>query len=258
MAHNLFLTTGATTKTQGDDKLQCNPKMRITKPITKFFRRMSFKSNVKDSSKEREEIFKTSLSLSEDEAETTWVTMDEIHAVHVSLAKCSAKSTETLKLTDQELQEKRIEAAKQFVARMNAHRITSIAELMTKDSYLHFLNQAKELDAELSWDCWSQAMEQLNESFPDFNVQYQNIVYKCGAVVMQGFRAGGTHTGKPFAFGPCEPIETTGIKVLNDPEEILFFFHEGQDKIARFIVAPRGEMTGPAGFYTQLGGFPLL
>ena len=94
--------------------------------------------------------------------------------------------------------------------------------------------------------------------FPDFQFSCDLMSYHSGVVVLQGFQAGGTHTGAPFACGPCEPIEATGKVIVNDPEEVYLFFRRGEEKISRIIVCAKGEMTGPAGIYTQLGGFPLL
>ena len=70
--------------------------------------------------------------------------------------------------------------------------------------------------------------------------------------------ARGTHTGAPYAYGPFSPIPTTGRYLENDPEESTMYFIG--DKIFKHVISPKGEgqMTGFAGFYTQLGGFPCL
>jgi hypothetical protein len=188
--------------------------------------------------------------------EETWLTVKEIERSNKSLAK--GKSINKADWKDEDLQKKRIAAVQEFVTRVNSHNLEFAGELVTDDNDWHFLDQKKKLDGELAWKYWVEEMTKVNASFPDFAFQYESIVYKCGTVVLRGFRAGGTHTGAPYTFAHCEPIEAAGKKVLNDEEEALFLFREGEHSIARIIIAPRGEMTGPPGFYTQLGGFPLL
>ena len=75
-------------------------------------------------------------------------------------------------------------------------------------------------------------------------------------VVVRDLVASGTHTGTPYACGPCEPLPPSGQHVKCDKEELYFTFGE-DGKISQLTIIPMGEMTGPQGVYTLLGGFPM-
>lgn len=113
-------------------------------------------------------------------------------------------------------------------------------------------------DFEMEFDDYAREMECVFEAMPDFSFQYRAIVYNClnDTVVLQRVRGSGHHTAKPYAFGPCEPIEPKGTYVENCPETITYHFRHG--KICKQVVYAHGEMSGPPGIYTQLGGFPLM
>jgi SnoaL-like polyketide cyclase len=94
-------------------------------------------------------------------------------------------------------------------------------------------------------------------SLPDFSSVYDRVeAMKDGTVVVRNVVCGGTHTGAPFAFGPCEPLPPSGKKVTCDKEEFHFILQDG--KIAKLTVVALGEMTGMHGIYTLLGGFPMV
>ena len=93
-------------------------------------------------------------------------------------------------------------------------------------------------------------------SLPDFSFSFSKVEgMENGTVVVRELIASGTHTGAPFGFGPCDPIPASGAKVVCDKEEIHFTFENG--KISNLQVIAFGEMTGPQGIYTLLGGFPM-
>jgi hypothetical protein len=90
-------------------------------------------------------------------------------------------------------------------------------------------------------------------------VCYTKIRHVNGVIILQGFRACGTHNGAPFGFGPFDPIPAEGMFVENDPEETYFYFQPNNHaQFCRAAWYTMGDMTGPSGLYTQLGGFPLL
>ena len=129
---------------------------------------------------------------------------------------------------------------------------------MEDDAIIQFMDKNKRLDCEMSWKMWAEEMESLTASFPDFSFTCDSMSCDQGVVVLHRCQAKGSHSGAPYSCGPCEPIPAEGKKVMNDPEDIYVFFREGEDKISRIVVCARGEMSGPAGIYTQLGGFPLV
>lgn len=113
-------------------------------------------------------------------------------------------------------------------------------------------------DFEMEFEDYSREMENIFQAMPDVMFQYMTIVYNYtnNTVILQRMVTSGHHTDKPYAFGPCEPIEPTGARVRNSPETITYHFRDG--KICKQVVHAHGEMSGPPGIYTQLGGFPLM
>ena len=99
-------------------------------------------------------------------------------------------------------------------------------------------------------------------SFPDFEILIQKF-YKekmmnhdpTVQLVKVTVRAKGTHTGKPFAFGPFPPVPTSGISV-EDPVDTYCSFHIRDNKIDKLEITSEGESheAGPAFFYTAVGG----
>jgi len=182
----------------------------------------------------------------------TWLPAMQLQAMAESLGK--AKETDSICSTDD-----KVAIVHEFMVRWNAYDLNGAKQLTTQDSEWYFYDQLKLQDAVMSWDALAVEVSHIFASFPDFLFQYETVGYTGASrasevVVVPYLQSSGTHTGAPYALGPCEAIEAAGKKVLNDPEEFYFFFHG--DKIARICVCPKGEMTGPPGLYTQIGGFP--
>ena len=55
------------------------------------------------------------------------------------------------------------------------------------------------------------------------------------------------------------PVQTTctNKSIKNDPETYRLYVNE-EGKVYNFEIEPHGDMTGPAGLYQQIGGFPVL
>lgn len=98
-------------------------------------------------------------------------------------------------------------------------------------------------------------MKNVTESFPDLSVRWNPCRETDDGKVITTIVVSGTHTGKPYGFGPYPKIEATGIKCQNDSEEVTFTFG-ADDKISLIETKPLGKF-GPTGFYSQIGGFPL-
>ena len=71
-------------------------------------------------------------------------------------------------------------------------------------------------------------------------------------VVVLKVRWTGTHTGKPYAFGPYEPIPAKGTHVALDPERITVTLQDGL--VIKCRVEPEGPNTGWHGVYQAIGG----
>lgn len=74
-----------------------------------------------------------------------------------------------------------------------------------------------------------------------------------GKVMVKNFVGRGTHTGKPFGFGPFPPIPPTGIVVEEDPCHLLITVSKG--KMTKFVIDTYcGDLVGPPGYYQKIGG----
>ena len=151
-------------------------------------------------------------------------------------------------------EDERLTVAKAYLQSKNNRDMEASRKLLTSD----FVTQFKEFEAEL--EDYARESQNLYDAFPDFNVKHTVdnpiTLREDGVVVIDRIVPNGHHTGKPYSFGPCEPIEPKGTYVENSPETI--YLHFRGDKIYKQEIVSHGEMTGPPGFYTQLGGFPLL
>ncbi|CAB9529818.1 unknown protein [Seminavis robusta] len=95
--------------------------------------------------------------------------------------------------------------------------------------------------------------DKLYKSFPDIKFTYECIKEdRAGQVVVEELRASATHTGEPYGFGPFPPVPTSNKSVANDPERLWFTVKDG--KIVMMQVISLGDITGPPGFYVQIGG----
>lgn len=102
----------------------------------------------------------------------------------------------------------------------------------------------------------AEGVRDLHMSFPDVRFVYDKIRLgdETNEVVIEGLRAQGTHTGAPYTFAPevFPAIPATGIHCVNDEEVIELKLKSG--KIESMQVISLGCMTGPPGFYEQIGG----
>jgi hypothetical protein len=97
--------------------------------------------------------------------------------------------------------------------------------------------------------------ERVVKSFPDIRFSHELIEeVSPGIVMIKNVQASGTHTGSPFAFGPYEEINATGMFVRNDPEDMLLTIDMETESIPLIHVTAKGKSSGPQGFYEQIGG----
>ncbi|CAB9529408.1 expressed unknown protein [Seminavis robusta] len=141
-----------------------------------------------------------------------------------------------------------------FVQEWNNHDFESAKKLVSTDFVVVFVAAD---NMELEYQDFAAEVNKIFDAFPDFAFKYESIEEQAdGAVVLRNLIPHGHHTAKPYAFGPCPPIEPSGQYVENSPETLYFHFNDS--KISKQVVHAQGEMTGPPGIYTQLGGFPAL
>lgn len=108
-------------------------------------------------------------------------------------------------------------------------------------------------DAHMTIEEYTEEMKRACQAFPDLSFTWQSVeAIGTDQAVVRGLRAQGTHKG-PYGFGPYPTIEPTHIVCKNDPEEVTVWVSpHGQIRKALFV--PKGQLTGPPGFYTQIGG----
>ena len=106
------------------------------------------------------------------------------------------------------------------------------------------------------------AVKETTESFPDLHFHWKSMSIKGingpeskhpgTVVVIKNYYGIGTHTGKPYGFGPYPPIAATGKRIRDQKIEFTFVVRDG--KISHAIIDAFGQVVGPPGFYTKLGG----
>ena len=91
--------------------------------------------------------------------------------------------------------------------------------------------------------------------FPDFHCAYKDIKSDSDRTVsVEDAYCAGTHTGEPFSPAPGMPaIPAAGVAVKNDEERFCLELDEN-GKIKACRVISFGAMSGPLGFYQQIGG----
>ncbi|CAB9502571.1 expressed unknown protein [Seminavis robusta] len=155
------------------------------------------------------------------------------------------------------LTELRIATAEVFYACLNDHDLRGAKSVLADDVTFEFRALDGSLVHEMNWQDFREETMKIFNSFPDFANKPKSIREgQDGTVKVHYAVTSGTHSGTPFAFGPFPPIEASNTRVVNDPEDVRLTFCDG--RIRRFAISARGEMVGPAGLYTQLGGFPLV
>jgi hypothetical protein len=113
------------------------------------------------------------------------------------------------------------------------------------------------LFAFFSWKALSafiDASDTFFESFPDQKITWESIEeIKPGVVMIKSFQGSGTHTGKPFGFGPFPELPAKGVFCKEDPCHITLTLHKGKIESVS-IDCNSGTLCGPPGFYQMIGG----
>ncbi|CAB9502570.1 expressed unknown protein [Seminavis robusta] len=144
-----------------------------------------------------------------------------------------------------------------FLACINNHDLRGATLLLTDDAAFVFRALDGSFVHEMAWEDFAEESKKLSDSFPDFSIKHKSVSQgKDGVLKIHHAIASGTHSGAPYGVGPFPPIEASNTRVVNDPEDMHITFHDGRiQKIEWFA---KGENVGPAGLYTQIGGFPLV
>lgn len=156
-----------------------------------------------------------------------------------------------------------IELAKDFFAATNRHANGEIKNLCASTFVVKFVSSHDEMLI----DDYLETMQGLVESFPDFRLDHAEYMEEkkletdgpsdppTTVVTITDIRASGTHTGKPFAFGPYPAIPASNIAV-RDHAPCTDEMHIREGKIVKLLVKTQGaeDASGPGYFYNQIGG----
>lgn len=154
--------------------------------------------------------------------------------------------------------------------RFTAHKTAKVPEMEFVELFMHFFEKhdvkgidfLSKLETQISFKettmligDFLDELDGMFKSFPDMSFEARDIkVIAPGKVEVGFFQTNGTHTGKPYGFGPYPEVPTSNIKFKNDPERFVFEVEDG--KLNKLTVIPTGEYSGPMGAYLQIGGFP--
>lgn len=138
----------------------------------------------------------------------------------------------------------------QWVDAFNLRDMNTVRRFCTSNSVCYFYGAKNGMPL----PAFLQSVEELYESFPDICLSFDEIKeVEENVVKITNFRSQGTHTGKPFAFGPFPPVPTSGLEVVEDPCQLTIRLSRG--KMSEFIIDMQpGDLVGPPGYYIKIGG----
>ena len=143
-----------------------------------------------------------------------------------------------------------LEIIEEFMLIMKRHDHDALlAAFETPSSKVH-------LEDNFSTDAktFSSTLKTMWDAFPDHAFHYDSVYAQGETVVIDGLVSSATHTGAPYTIGEAyPPIPATGKHVINDEERFVFTFTP-DGKVESMAVISFGNVTGPAGFYEQIGG----
>jgi len=133
---------------------------------------------------------------------------------------------------------------------MNRRDYNAIRRLSTSDSICMY----KGAESGMPLSGFLNEVLNLLDSFPDNKMKWDSVQEVApGVVVVKNFVGRGTHTGKPFGFGPFPKIPATYKVVEEDPCHLTIKIKNG--KMSRFIIDTYcGDLVGPPGYYQKIGG----
>jgi hypothetical protein len=147
---------------------------------------------------------------------------------------------------------------REWIRHKDAHDVEKMAELTADNCCFTFIDSETEMPAREFY----QAMKDIYASFPDLHFFWRSMKVQGTnsstsrnpgtVVVIKDYYGIGKHTGAPYFFGPYPPVETSYLTVQDAIIELTFTVRDG--KIANVTIYAFGEVVGPPGFYTKIGG----
>ena len=169
---------------------------------------------------------------------------------------------QNLKQADGESAAAAIAVTKRYWAAFHAKDVEELKKLCHERCYIHFVDA----DVEMRLGEYLASWQDTLESFPDFTLEMNLDDLKADecttasdgqetTVYVRNVRASGTHTGKPYAFGPFPEVAAQGIFV-RDLATNTNSMRIRDNKIYHIDVKTNGSSreSGAAYFYQESGG----
>ena len=180
------------------------------------------------------------------------------------VSRKSVAPKEGLKQADSASAAAAIETAKKYWAASHAQDFDELKKCCEARCFMNFLDTEVEMPLSEYLESWKATLE----SFPDFTLEMnlndvnpaecrtpENTDDGTTIVYIRNVRAKGTHTGKPYSFGPFPEVPAKGTFVRDvTPNTNAMRIRNG--KVYRIDVKmdESGGESGPAYFYEQVGG----
>jgi hypothetical protein len=146
-------------------------------------------------------------------------------------------------------QSKAVTGAKAFIDIQNKGIYNKLIDVASPRCLFQFES------AEFLLDTWIEDAGKIGSSYPDFHLSYERIIdISPTQAMIVNLQASGTHTGTPYGFGPYPEIPATGLHCKNDFEDVTVTIDPVSGMIICMSFVAKGPMTGPPGFYDQIGG----
>jgi hypothetical protein len=137
-----------------------------------------------------------------------------------------------------------------FCEALSRQEVASIRKFTSPDSICYY----EGAETGMLLPEFLEAVIMMFASFPDNKFVWDSVEeISPGVVLVTNFHGSGTHTGKPFSFGPFPPIAATGIRVKEDPCQLTI--NVANTKMASIVIdIYSGDLVGPPGYYHKIGG----
>merc|ERR1712176_1225567 len=148
-----------------------------------------------------------------------------------------------------------IQLVRQYLYYKDSQNFEGMKNITVEKCDFHFVDAEANMLAREFYE----AMKDTFDSFPNLHffwryMRIAGIDMATGSTVVKikDYHGVGKHDGKPYAFGPYEAIPATGRIVRDNPIQLTLYVKNG--KIIKCLIDAFGEIVGPPGFYTKIGG----
>jgi len=192
------------------------------------------------------------------EINDTKTTSDSVSAPPVNMVTLKSSPKVCFNMLDKDLEtkapsvpRKKLQVVESFMAIAAKHDDKALLATFKSPSARIHLEDGFSMDAQTFCD----TLRIMWDAFPDHKFCYETLEVVGETVELDNLVSSATHTGAPYTIGPKFPaIPAAGKYVINDQERLVFTFTEDGERLEDMSVISFGNVTGPAGFYEQIGG----